>query len=88
MKFNKVDNPFKVCENRYRPTKLLKMFEQFSKSDMKEVEVTWENGEYRNPESACNTLKRAIKRWGVPYKCFVHHKRVYLVKPDSIMYPR
>lgn len=88
MKFNKVENPFRVSESRGKPTKLLRMFEEFSKSDMQEVEVTWDNGEYCTPESACNTIKRGIVRWHVPYKCFVHHKRVYLVKPDSIMYPR
>lgn len=82
VKFTKVDvKTFK----EYKETKIVRVLNEFKKSDIAVAEITWEEGEYRNATSAYSAVKNAIKRMKLGnISVRVSDKRLYLI--NNIIY--
>ena len=81
----KLERANKDIVKGYRRTKVLRVLDDFIKSDMDCAKVVYEKGEYVKPGSCSNALSMAIKRYkydsivGVVTK----NKTVYLYKKEN-----
>lgn len=64
----------------YRPTKIQRVLDEFSRMDAQAVKVAFEPGEYKNSASAQATYSRAIQRLKYPMKARILNDELYLIK--------
>lgn len=69
-----------VVNKLYRPTKIQRALDEFSRMDAQAVKVVLGPGEYKNAASAQSAYYKAIRRLKYPMKAQVSKGELYLIK--------
>lgn len=62
--------------------------EEFIKSDLPEVEVVDDQAEYKDCWSLSNVIRVSINRYGYNLQVMTRNSRVYILKPESVLYSK
>lgn len=81
MKFVKVEHPELIT--RRSKNYIRDYLYEFYESDMESAEVIIQPEEYKSPSSCQASLRNCIRNCGLPLRCQVIHKRIYVFRTDT-----